>query len=158
MRFKAPIMSLGGDMQVMITVFVSESLVGRVCELLSREALRYTVHPAGVQASDAPDAASRFALQPPPDVQEMKLLLDGRTLQLVKYFVQHNGQCFNDEIARELDFDNPAHTSSILGKVSGKLKRVGQDHHSWYSKTRKQGRTFLRVRADVLEFFKRVTG
>jgi hypothetical protein len=98
------------------------------------------------QEADLPDLLAR----------ELGFLLSGRAEQLVRYITANHGEVENDDLARELGFKNPAYTSSLLGKITGKLRRIGvqaegRDGVNWYSKRRVDGRTLLRVRADVLK-------
>ena len=90
--------------------------------------------------------------------EDLRYLLNGRILQVVRFVVAHGEGFFNHELAAEVGFDNPAHTSSLLGKITGKLRRVGvqaegSDGVNWYQKYRVRGGTLLRVRPDVLKVF-----
>jgi hypothetical protein len=98
------------------------------------------------EKTDLSDSAAR----------ELGFLLTGRAEQLVRYLTANRGEVHNNDLARELGFENPAYTSSLLGKITGKLRRVGiqaegRNGVNWYSKRRVKGQTLLRVRADVLK-------
>jgi hypothetical protein len=101
-----------------------------------------------------PSGADRLLI-----VQQFRQLLRGSTEKLVRFVVENGQEFFNDQLAKELEFDNPAYTSSVLGKITGKLRRVGvkaegHRHMNWYTTHKEQGRTLLRIRPDVLEFFR----
>jgi hypothetical protein len=88
--------------------------------------------------------------------RELAFLLSGRTERLVRFLTSNQGDLYNDDLAHELGFENAAYTSSLLGKVTGKLRRVGiqaegRNGVNWYSSRRVGGRTRLRVRPDVLK-------
>lgn len=92
--------------------------------------------------------------------QQFRQLLNGPTEKLVRFVIGRGREFFNDELAVELGFENPAYTSSVLGKVTGKLRRVGvkaegHRHTNWYTTHKVDGRTMLRVRPDVFDFFVR---
>jgi hypothetical protein len=93
---------------------------------------------------------------PSPVARELGFLLSGRAEQLVRYVTANRGEVNNNDLANELGFENPAFTSSLLGKITGKLRRVGiqaegRNGLNWYSKRRVKGQTLLRVRPDVLK-------
>jgi hypothetical protein len=90
--------------------------------------------------------------------QQFRQLLSGSTEKLVRFVLAHGPEFLNDELAKELEFDNPAYTSSVLGKVTKKLRRVGvraegHRHTNWYTTHRISGKTLLRIRPDVLALF-----
>ena len=96
---------------------------------------------------------SKSAPPPSPIAKELGFLLHGRTEKLVRFFVENDGEIYNDQLARKLGVGDPT-TSAILGKVTQKLRTVGVDAQLWYRKNRMQGRTFLRLRPDVLQLFR----
>ncbi|MGB9073789.1 MAG: hypothetical protein WCC22_14210 [Terriglobales bacterium] len=97
---------------------------------------------------------------PSPAARELGFLLSGRAEQLVRYVTANRGEVNNNDLAHELGFENPAFTSSLLGKITLKLRRVGiqaegRNGLNWYSKRRVKGQTLLRVRPDVLKVLER---
>jgi ABC-type transporter Mla subunit MlaD len=106
---------------------------------------------ADSEPSAAP-AAQSFA-------KEFALLLNHRIEQLVRFIAAKGGELYNDDLARELGFKNSAYTSSLLGKITQKLRRIGMQAEgrngvNWYRKDRVKGRSFLRVRPEVVELFR----
>lgn len=88
-----------------------------------------------------------------PKPTDLRYLLNGRTKALATFFVEKGGGCFNWELAKHLQLDDPT-TSAILGKVTSKLKQVGIDTTRWYAKSRRNQKTYLQLRGDVLELFR----
>jgi hypothetical protein len=140
----------GGATLGTLTISVSPEQVRRILQVL-REAQAHTPTTADEKAIfDVSDATAR----------ELRLLLNGRTESLVRFLVERGGEVNNSELAKELNFDNPAYTSSVLGKITGKLRRAGvqaegRDGINWYKTQRVNSETLLRVRSDVLSLFKR---
>ena len=90
-----------------------------------------------------------------PKPTDLRYLLNGRTKALAAFFVEKGGECFNWELAKHLRLDDPT-TSAILGKVTSKLKKVGIDTTRWYAKFRRDQKTYLKLRGDVLELFRQL--
>ena len=74
--------------------------------------------------------------------------------RIVRFIVQKSGKFYNDELAGELEVDDPQ-TSVFLGHLTRKLRKTGVRAEgfrgtNWYSKIRSSGRTLISVRSDVL--------
>jgi hypothetical protein len=139
-----------------LTITLNSDQINRILRILGKssdDVISPDAHsPARVQASTEPEREKgQTSLTAQSAARELGFLLSGRTERLVRFFTAHHGEIYNDDLARELGFDNAAFTSSLLGKVTGKLRRVGIQAEGWYSSRRVKGRTLLRLRADVLK-------
>jgi hypothetical protein len=95
--------------------------------------------------------------------KRFRLLLRGSTEKLVKFILAEGREFSNDELAAALGFRKSAHTSAVLGKITGKLRKVGiqaegHRHTNWYTTLRVGNKTLLNVRPDVMEFFELAMG
>jgi hypothetical protein len=145
-----------------LTITLDGDQIDRILRILGKNSddvsSRGAHPPARVHVSTEPEQEekSQTGFTAKSAARELGFLLSGRIEQLVRFITAHHGELYNDDLARELGFDNPAYTSSLLGKVTGKLRRVGiqaegRNGMNWYSSRRVKGRTLLRVRPDVLK-------
>jgi hypothetical protein len=78
--------------------------------------------------------------------------------KIVKFVVDHGGEFYNADLAKELGVDTPL-TCFPLGRITRKLQKVGvkvegAQGENWYTKHKTARGTLLNVRADVLAKFR----
>lgn len=140
-----------------LTINLSADQMDRILRIVAETG---TAGIGNLQIQDEPESEAKRELSSGNvSARELAFLLNGRTERLVRFIASNKGELYNDDLAHELGFENAAYTSSLLGKVTGKLRRVGiraegRNGMNWYSSRRTGGRTLLRVRPDVLKLLK----
>jgi hypothetical protein len=143
-----------------ITIPLNSSQLAQILRVLTEKgSLDQVIASVSVPTVENPHIHEHLGANPSASVEQFRQLLRGSTEKLVRFVVAQGQEFLNDQLAEELEFDNPAYTSSVLGKITGKLRRVGvraEGHRqmNWYTKHKEQGKTLLRIRPDVFRFFR----
>jgi hypothetical protein len=104
----------------------------------------------------AEDSTLNYPLTNAPN--SLRHFLRATDQKIVKFAVDHDGEFYNADLAKELGVDTPL-TCFPLGRITRKLQKVGvkvegAQGENWYSKQKTPRGTLLSVRADVLAKFR----